>query len=309
MATINELLEFDIIKPKLITDPKPLITTNEDIEAVYEVLKTLDVNLGYFLQNASTVQFVRDEKLSGKIKDFAYYDAFGNVVKTSSKNHKYTVTHELLHMASTIIEQMNVFLGFHQCNLLNNRAVGEALNEGYTAILDARLFGNYAPMKAEREQEIYPITKRITEFLEVTVGTEQMTKSYFEADLRTITDQLTRLMGRKETLMFLYTFDALFKSSDSIQKFNIKAIHDFYPEVQAYTAEAFYTKITDKYRNGSLNKEDYLELLNLVKYMLYSRISILKIPVTPDLKDALPHIEERYESKYKRRQKNNCLVK
>ena len=212
-------------------------------------------------------------------------------------------------MASSLVTDDFTYIGFYQKNKKDGWQVGEALNEGFTNSLDYRLFKDIIPCKEKTIKEVYPISTRICDNLEFTLETKRLLDSYFKADLKTIYEYLSKLMGKDATLAFLYSYDALFRCCDDCSKIRPIMLRLLYPDIDIYVAEAFYTKITDKYRSGALDSASYKDYLEVVREILMDRIWFDKIPITPKVIGAYPYIEKRYNDKYKIREKNNCLVK
>ncbi len=300
---------FEITRPKIERVEEVFQSDNEYIKMFYKELSNLDTEIPLFYKNLSTLTFEKDDTLYSRRKSSSYYDALTNNIVTNSKEMDQQLSHELLHMSSSIVEGDTIHVGFYQANGKDGYQIGEALNEGFTNSLDYRLFKDIIPGKDKTKIDIYPITTKISEDLESTLETKRMLDCYFKADLKTIYNYLSRLMGKDKSLIFLYSYDALLHCSDDCSRFRPIMLHLLYPDIQIFVVEAFYTKITDCYRAGTLDRNSYKAYLELVKIMLLEKVTIMGIPLTPKLKEAYPYIEKRYDGKYKIREKNNCLVK
>ena len=308
MAT-NDIKRIEITRPTIDRVDEVFQSDDAYINMFYKELSNLDTEIPFFYKNFKTLTFENDDNLYSKIKSEAYYYPEPNKIVTNSKDINLQLSHELLHMASSTVEGDIIYIGFHQTNKKDGYQIGEALNEGFTNSLDNRLFENLIPGKKEIGKKIYPITTRICDNLEFTLETKRMLDCYFNADLKTIYNYLSRLMGKDTTLKFLYSFDALFRCGDECFKYKPRMLRLLYPDIQLFVAEALFTKTTDQYRIGTIGSNAYKAYLDLVKALLQDRITIKVIPITPNLKEAYPYIEERYNIKYKIREKNNCLVK
>ena len=307
--TRNDITRVKITRPTIETVDEVFQSDDAYINMFYKELSNLDTNIPLFYKNFSTLTFENDDTLYTKMKSAAYYYPELNKVVTNSQELALQLSHELLHMASSIVDGDIIYIGFHQTNKKDGYTIGEAINEGFTNSLDFRLYKDLIPGKRETQKLIYPITTKICENLELTLETKRMLDCYFKADLKTIYDYLARLMGEDTSLKFLYSYDALFRCGDECARFRPVMLHLLYPDVQLFTAEALFTKVNDKYRLGTLDINSYKLYLELVKDLLQERITIKMIPITPNLKEAYPYMEERYNQKYKTREKNNCLVK
>ncbi len=306
-AWLNDL-EIDR-SPKIEVD-HVLKNTDNDVVRYYETVSKLGVNLDYFFHNEKTLKiypmFVNDKKV---VK--AAYHLINNQIITPIGDYSEEITHELTHMATTYFdkEKNKVYSGFHQVDLNKNMQVGVGLNEGYTALFDLRNFADYTGNNGKYKNTVYPIIRPVADYMEMIISRSDMEKAFFNADLKYIKDFLSLLMGEELALSFLYSLDALYHAMENGRKRLIIAKF-IYEEIQLFCAEAYYTKITDMYRAGTLSQSDYKYFLDVPKMILMDRIKLFgKINLTKDMFNAFPYIEERYNNKYLDREKNNCLIK
>lgn len=200
--------------------------TRDDLgvfEDFIDEIGIIDRNLDYFFYNLKTVKILMDNKqLFFKNQPLAEYSAIHNVILCSKKNYKIGIMHEIFHMASTHVSKNTCFCGFSQVSLNSNDSIGIGLNEGYTAILDERYFMNYDHDKKRVIGNTYPILKVLASYIESIIGTVNMENCYFTADLYSIYNYLSNIMGEEETLTFIKNIDAIYYNCDGMcQKTNV----------------------------------------------------------------------------------------
>ena len=125
------------------------------------------------------------------------------VVEKEEEKVKNLIAHELLHMSTSKIEENTFYCGFQQTNKKTGINIGIALNEGYTEHLNQQyFFPDYFDDSYIHEQSIaYEIEK--------IVGKEKMEKYYFNADLYSLIQELTKYAELEEIITFLRDFDKL----------------------------------------------------------------------------------------------------
>lgn len=123
------------------------------------------------------------------------------IILTKNNRGDATVTHELLHMSSLIIGKNNMASGFYM------NKVGRSLNEGYTEVLNNRLFGH--PITQVPSYNMYA---KFASVIEDIIGKNNMTNLYFTADLKGLFEQLSYYSSREKTSVFLKDLDSLYSS-------------------------------------------------------------------------------------------------
>lgn len=304
------LWDLEIDRSPKISAEHVLTSKDEDVIRFHDVISKLDVNMDYFYHNEKTLVIEPCLSRKGLIVQ-AGYDVLSNKIATAAGDYSEEITHELTHAATSYydVEKNKAYVGFSQIDFNKNLQVGVGLNEGYTASYDLRHFANYTGNNGAIKSTVYPVVRPIAEYIEMIISREDMEKAFHNADLLYIKDFLSLLMGEELALSFLYSLDALYHSIEHGRK-RLIATKLIYEEIQLFCAEAYYTKITDMYRAGTLSLSDYHYFLDIPKMILMDRIRLLrKIPLTRNMYDAFPYICERYNEKYLEREKNNCLVK
>lgn len=171
-----------------------------------------DSDLTLFYNNLNNIKTsVKDFKISNLIlgeHTGAQWLPLENIIELSASNYKSTINHELLHVATTYIDQKTktVLSGFQQIKNENNQ-IGEGLNEGYTQYLTEKYFSHTDILKA------YPYEKRIAETVELIVGQEKMQSLYFNANLNGLIETLKQYNTEENVYDFITTLDFLSKHS------------------------------------------------------------------------------------------------
>lgn len=200
--------------------------------------KLPESSLHSMYHNLKTLKFFR---INNPIYSFFYSGSyfFGiNGIALGAKNRgNATTTHELLHMSSAIIGKNNMAGGF--CT----GVVGRNLNEGYTEVLNNRLFGH--PITKSPKYNIY---SRLANIIEDVVGKDDMTNLYFSADLKGLFERLTFYSSKEKTSLFLRNFDSLF----SLYVFNSECLY----RIIDYLTEISLKYVNTQIKNGVFTPEE-----------------------------------------------------
>lgn len=148
-----------------------------------------------------------------------------------------TITHELLHMSSG----RKIITGF------NNGFVGRYLNEGYTEILNNRLFGH--PITSNPQ---YNICSRFASIVEDIIGKDQMTNLYFNANLKGLFEQLSSYSSNTKTSVFLRDLDALMPLGGRIGVVNVRCLD----RITNYLVDTSINYINASVKDGTLSSEE-----------------------------------------------------
>ena len=144
-----------------------------------------------------------------------YYNQ-DNSIKLYKKNKRATLYHELFHMASSYVNNNNMFSGFSYSNQNNDsRDFGDGLNEGYTDLLTKRYFGNVEVFESDYDFEIL-----IASFIEEIVGKDVMEKLYLTADFQGLNDE------------------------DKLNKKNIKILNEVIKNISEFLVRTNYRKVS-----------------------------------------------------------------
>ena len=127
-------------------------------------------------------------------------------ISSYKDNIKRILTHELLHLSSTIYDKEIVvcYSGFSQQSDTYGQRIGVSLNEGYTELLVEKY-----DFAQENSIVCYQYEKNISYFIEHILGEELMQSFYFKADLQGFVNELSKYSTLKETRQFLINLDKM----------------------------------------------------------------------------------------------------
>ncbi len=204
------------------------IKYDDKIKEFYNVIhnKLPYVSLDNFNRNLQDL-LICEEK-PNKTGILGKYNALDNIIYLLENDMENSIFHELFHMSSSVFDGKIFFSGFSQKS--NDFSIGTGIAEGYTALLTKRYF--------KQTPDIYILFSYITTFIEKIIGSQKMIKMYFEADLYSLIEELSKYCNKNmayeliKNIDILYEFEYGNKSASYIQK-NI----DKYQEVVVRIAE------------------------------------------------------------------------
>lgn len=151
-------------------------------------------------------------------------------------------SHELLHMSSSYKNKFKQCCGFEHIyapfNLYTRSQIGTGINEGYTELLNERIFG------AENKGGIYEFYKEVARLIEEVIGRNEMTDMYFNNDLKGLVSQLSIYTSINNTKKFILNLDSAIR--------NIKRIE----EIFSYLIVLFDNKIKKEMEIGKITYEE-----------------------------------------------------
>lgn len=127
-----------------------------------------------------------------------------NKINIFKIKNKYTIFHELFHMASSKYNEKTDICGFSYLD--NKNEFGDGLNEGYTDHLVVRYFGDLFEADISYEFEELVASK-----LEEIIGKDLMECAYLNANLSAVIIELQKYSERKDILKFIRKLDILEK--------------------------------------------------------------------------------------------------
>jgi len=192
------------------------IITKEDEDGIFHAfIKELEpvehICLDNFYANINSLD-VKKVSSSIEMPDptmAASYELFDNQLLYIDGMYLYTIDHELLHLASRVETDKYIHCGFCQLDKETETSFGIGLDEGYTVILDERYFKDRIPGKAEYIKKTYPITRLLSANLEDLLGQEIMEKYYFDADLGSLIDEMTKYCPIQRCIQFIADLDII----------------------------------------------------------------------------------------------------
>lgn len=240
---LNELPEFSIKEInyenkevlKDFIDRLVDYVNKEDLKIIYRNIENIKLKSGY------KSRFL---KLTG------YYTLYDNKICYSSLE---SLGHELLHASSTILDRKQgiEFSGFEQYNRKNSIGVG--INEGYTELLNVRIFSS------SREKIAYLEEVRIVRMLELFFEDEkEMTSMYFNCDLQGLINKLEKYAPYDEIIKLITDIDDYFIYNDSSNFLSKQISPSIYKRIYTW----FISSTTDNDKIAKMeeiiNEEEYI---------------------------------------------------
>ena len=270
---------------------KPVAEKNQD--------KFLEIyNVETFRNNIKTLQFTNksDDGNAG-------YRFIDNIIEVPDDKYKYNITHELLHCATTIIDGHAVHEGLMYADFKTGEIVGVCLNEGMTAKKDLELFGNYVEGKAENEEDVYPFSKSVIDYLEYVIPRHKIEEAYFNSDLSLIIESLDEIHhDTQKVFQFIRDLDFVFiyldLTHESIPEEERKHFEKAWNNVQYFLAESLYISFNEYCKEGLIDEYELEEYIEECKAILRSRIELNGEKITKNKIRQLKKIEENYKNKY-----------
>lgn len=188
-------------------------------------------------------------------------------------NELSTLSHELLHMASTIYyEDLKIAkVGFAIYNDYNKTQANITLNEGYTQLLNIRYFHEF--IKKDNPNKCYEKEKFVSSIVENIAGKELMTNSYSKADIKPVIRKLYNYGEWENIKLFLNDVEYIRNNPADIN------IHKF-------LLTAYQLKLIENLINKEINDDELITLLSF--YCIIFEINYKKESfdlLKPNIKD------------------------
>ena len=201
---------------KLNIDEKYQEYISKFVDAILSNFKEKDLTIFYNNINSLKVESyeksnVENKKDSSKVS--ASYAIGINKCYIYSSDFKFSLPHELFHMASSLFDakKMIVYSGFFQ---YNGVMIGDGLNEGYTELLAQR----YITKEDENLSYSYFYLTLFASHLEKIVGKEKMESLYLNADLRGLVEELKQYTNEDNIFKFIACLDYFYRYSEDLRK-------------------------------------------------------------------------------------------
>lgn len=257
------------------------IIPNDDTGVFNDFIKEIkdkDFNLDIFYRNIKKVEMIEcNQKDMGTGVSVAEYNGIFNIIRFVKDYFKIGIMHELFHLASTVVGKKRLYVGFYQCDIESGKGIGYGLNEGYTCLLDKRYFKDYDERKEKVIGESYSVSVSLVSLLETLIGKELMEKWYSEADLHSLVDFLSNIMGYERTLEFINSLDKIFYYCDNIFIPNAFKTIKSYENAIRYIGEAFLNQVIKLYVDELITDEEYEDMLDNIKIIVNKQIKFGKL--------------------------------
>lgn len=170
-------------------------------------------------------------------------------------------SHELLHMSSSSKNAGKWCSGFNHYyapfHLFTVSSIGMGINEGYTELLNERIFG------VENKGGIYEFYKEAARLVESVIEKEKMTNMYFSNDLKGLINELSIYVPEKETKSYILNLDRALKDHRVIQN------------VLNYLVILVNNKIQHDLKNNLISNEDAIKKYNELKRNIENMTNII----------------------------------
>lgn len=232
---------------------------NFDLNIFFENIKTLKIKSDqkYFPENVQKFKKQFGNSLGG------FYRISENTVYLW-KDCSFILYHELFHVASTprTANKETVITGFDQ--KINDKTIGESLNEGYTNLLTRRYFDENAIFYSS-----YHFESNVTEIIEKLIGEDKMIKYFSTANLYGLISELTKYASSNEVIQFLIDFGKECKNFYSFSNGNY-VFNKQAKQMHKFLLGAYAKKLSNDILNGEICEEDYIYYIS--KYCLTFRL-------------------------------------
>ena len=170
-----------------------------NINTLYKNLKSIRIT-----KSGSSLFEKINKKLGLTTSSGAYY-LISNTIHLNTDedgNSKETVTHELLHLASTVKQGTTIFSGFSQWNPITDFEIGRGINEGTTEFLNCLLFG----YEDSSYKELVYIVRGIANL----IGTDKLMELYFNNDLKKLEEEISKYSSKEVARTLITGLDRLY---------------------------------------------------------------------------------------------------
>lgn len=207
-AQVLELTDFtkkERIKPYLEELKKHI--NEEDLKTAYKNIATLRIRKIHFMPFP----------ISGA------YDSKRNKIIFKKKK---TIGHEFLHMASSVYDKAKKIILSGFCQRRKGAVIGVGLNEGYTELLNRRLFTELNGKRTLAYQTLVEVTELIEMFYD---DKKEMSHHYFTNNLPAVIEELSKYMPKEEAIntivemdKILIAYESSFGTADLKKALNLK---------------------------------------------------------------------------------------
>lgn len=226
--------------------------SEDNLKLFYKNIKSLNI------KNRIAISDVMSSVISGSYVS-GVYCVKDNTIFLASYYGMFNsdLTHELLHMSSGIYDFNN---NIDYCGLsqnYNNNKIGYALNEGYTELLNKRLFS-----LGVDNSYIYEVF--ISSLIENILGKDKLENYYFNADLLGAVNELAKYSNRTKVDRFLIRSDYLLYNLNKIFFLpkNRNKVNNAFDYINDFLIESSLSKEIISIKDGLLSTTEALDKFN-----------------------------------------------
>ena len=224
----------DVVDYEIYNIRKALLFSEDINEILSKFVKKLEeypevINTNTLYRNLKDLKVTRDEasfinKLEEKLNliiPSGSYNSVNNSIFLNKKTgiDEHVLTHELIHLASSIRNSIIIFTGFKQVAPING-AIGMGVNEGSTEYINTLLF-DY-PLQEEGYPELTHLIRGITNI----IGDKKLIELYFKNDLKGLIDEIAKYSDKKTAnalvkgidILYQLVYDSIFRNNKKVQE-------------------------------------------------------------------------------------------
>lgn len=200
-----------------------------------------------------------------------------------------TITHELLHLSSTVAQGNTIYTGFEQFNNLTNTSIGRGINEGSTEFLNCYLF-DY-PYRESSYNELVYIVRGIANL----IGTENLMELYFNNDLKGLEEEISKYSDKETARTLITGLDRLYslRYQELINK-PLSTAQELEESLISLVASLNLKKQRERLSNNEISRDEY-EINCLETAYFYELGITVHKKINPENKKTLYTISTKYE--------------
>lgn len=187
------------------------------------------------------------------------YSPRTNTISLYEKNsiNKSTLTHELIHLASSVSNKSATFCGFEQEDYIYTlpRYRGRGVNEGATEFINTLLF-DY-PLMDESYEKLTHLVRGITNI----IGEEKFVELYFNNDLKGLINEIAKYSDKKTASIIIRGMDRLFQLTNDSYFQNKDKVQELAKELEESLEQLiiniYTTKQKELLKNKKITEEEY----------------------------------------------------
>lgn len=289
----NDFFSLETVKKQSSSNFNPNFS-NIKINSIKSIVKNFydtlshyeEIDLTIFKNNIKSLKFkgiktYKEEDIS--LSD-ALYDYYDNIIYYGLKINNRVMSHELLHMSSTIYDEneSNIrYYGFAQNK--NGNSIGVGLTEAYTELLAMRFFNDENSRK--KTCDCYVTEVNFVKYIEKIVGREKMMKLYFKADLKGLVEELCKYNDIENVMEFIRNIDSINLNTLCGNKcFSNSEYEQIITSSVKFVVTSYANKLESKLYTNELNMEqlyneivEFVNSLNNIKYEKYGKKHSMKL--------------------------------
>jgi len=203
-------------------------------------------------------------------KSDAIYKSKHNTITFSDRIDEFSIFHELLHVATTImLNKTDVHTGFSVYYEKPLLSLGRGINEGYTELMVKKYF---AGCKQDYFSG-YDYHLDVAQIIDKIVGSNKMQELYFKANLRGLIEEMSNYISVSDVVNFLIDCDVLVNyESRKLGRYEDSIREEIETRVCKMLIKMVSNKITELVKEGKIDskiaEEEYLKYFENSRYYM-----------------------------------------